>query len=208
MKNLDLLYKINCEIKLKPELLKQQSMIFNNKSIKYFTYPGVFSYKRTDKGTLLLAKKLPDTINPEKILDLGCGSGILSILASTKYKKAKIYATDIDPRAIALAKLNSKEYPNIKIYLSNLLEQINIYDFDLIISNIPAKPPKELYREMINQIHEHLAANQYLYLVATGHLGNYFKRVLKPKFINIKKIARTKKHVVLRAQNTNSPTPP
>ena len=45
---------------------------------------------------------------PKKILDYGCGTGILGIAAKKIFKKSEIYFADIDKNAIMLAKENLK----------------------------------------------------------------------------------------------------
>ncbi|MDD2643887.1 MAG: 50S ribosomal protein L11 methyltransferase [Methanobacteriaceae archaeon] len=52
-------------------------------------------------------------INKKLALDLGCGSGILSIFASEYYEK--IQAIDLDPRTIKFAEENTKNFNNIQI---------------------------------------------------------------------------------------------
>ena len=38
--------------------------------------------------------------NPQSVLDLGCGSGILSFILAKSYKNAKIYAVDANKYAV------------------------------------------------------------------------------------------------------------
>jgi len=35
-----------------------------------------------------------------KILDIGCGSGILSFLFAKQHKRSKVYAIDVNPAAV------------------------------------------------------------------------------------------------------------
>lgn len=67
-------------------------------------------------------------------LDMGTGSGILSIAASNYLDKKKILAADINPDAVKLVK--SKGIKSIK---SNLFEKIP-EKFDLITFNAPYLP--------------------------------------------------------------------
>jgi methylase of polypeptide subunit release factors len=43
------------------------------------------------------------------LLDLGCGSGILSFLFAKQFKKAKIYAIDKNKDAVKTCNLNAAE---------------------------------------------------------------------------------------------------
>ena len=87
-------------------------------------------------------------INPGmNILDIGCGSGILSITA-IKLGAVNVVGIDIDPNAIKVSKQNSiinstSQYS--KFLTGNLINQkINLVIFDIIIINISSKIVKEL----------------------------------------------------------------
>ncbi len=60
----------------------------------------------------------------DKMLDVGCGSGILAICAA-KLGAAECYACDIDENAVRIAKENTEinETPNVKVGVSDLLRQ-------------------------------------------------------------------------------------
>jgi SAM-dependent methyltransferase len=70
-------------------------------------------------------------------LDLGCGCGIQSLLASRH--SAKVTATDINPRALALTRLNAalNGITNIDILEGSYFEPVNENKFDLIVANLP-----------------------------------------------------------------------
>lgn len=76
-----------------------------------------------------------------RMLDVGCGSGILAICAS-KLGAGKCAAYDIDPVAVRVAKDNIAEsgQKNITCEVSDLLKQVDISDgkYDLVTANIVA----------------------------------------------------------------------
>ncbi|WJW79775.1 50S ribosomal protein L11 methyltransferase [Bartonella sp. TP] len=87
-------------------------------------------------------------VKPEKILDIGTGSGILSIAAAKLAKKLNIHtqitANDIDPVAVKVA-LENIELNNVKssirIYHADEQDIIkNAAPFNLIVANILASP--------------------------------------------------------------------
>ena len=62
----------------------------------------------TTKGCLLIFDELLGAgFNPDKVLDLGCGAGVLAIAAAKALKRI-IFATDIDPDAIAVTLENAR----------------------------------------------------------------------------------------------------
>lgn len=107
-------------------------------TLSFETNDMIFSPKSIDSGTLALLSKID--FQPEmKVLDLGCGYGVVGILAAHFTNPDLVYMVDIDPNAIELAKLNSQKnnVPDVHIIQSNAFENLNEKGFDLIISNPP-----------------------------------------------------------------------
>ncbi|MBA7551913.1 Release factor glutamine methyltransferase [subsurface metagenome] len=101
-------------------------------------YPGVFIPRLETEYLIELIEKFVN-LRPEKILEIGTGSGAICITLATIFPKAKIIATDISQNAINCASENIERY--------NLTEQINLLHcnmfeglttkFDLIVTNPP-----------------------------------------------------------------------
>ncbi|GIX03584.1 MAG: SAM-dependent methyltransferase [Planctomycetaceae bacterium] len=72
------------------------------KLIYAYSRPGVFSHRHIDPGAraLLLSMKLPARGH---VLDLGCGSGVVSLAALTRSRTLQVFAVDANPRAIECA---------------------------------------------------------------------------------------------------------
>lgn len=83
-------------------------------------------------------------IHEPRILDIGTGSGCIAISLAKKLPKAKVYALDISPEAINLAKQNA-ESNNVYIdfFVADILntdtfnEVLKNLEFDIIVSNPP-----------------------------------------------------------------------
>lgn len=74
--------------------------------------------------------------NP-KIIDVGCGSGIIGITLKKEIPFSEVICTDINLKALRLTKINSKKMNvKIKILRKNLLTKIN-EKYDILISNPP-----------------------------------------------------------------------
>ena len=85
--------------------------------------PGMAFGTGTHETTRLVMKIMQDVIaGGERVLDVGCGSGILAIAAS-KLGAADCHAYDIDPVAVKVAKENAliADCPNITVGESDLL---------------------------------------------------------------------------------------
>ena len=115
--------------------------ILNKKTFRDFELninPNAFSPR---KETELLIDIIIDMkLNPRYILELGTGSGAISIALMKNFPKAKCIATDINLKSLELAKKNAKK--------NNVLDQINFiccnwldifvdFDFDVILANPP-----------------------------------------------------------------------
>lgn len=81
-----------------------------------------------------LGKKIE---NPE-ILEIGAGSGAISITIGLELPHAKVTGVDISPAALEVCNLNLERYKNsrIKFLKSNLYENIS-GQYDIIVSNPP-----------------------------------------------------------------------
>ena len=94
---------------------------------------------------VLLSDFAKEIRNKAQVLDLGTGTGILSILLSAKTNLKKIYGIEIQKDVADMAKrsviLNNLE-DKIEIINKNVLDIINIFEknsFDAIVTNPPYK---------------------------------------------------------------------
>ena len=75
--------------------------------LEFETAPALFSPNHVDAGSCLLLSQVG--FDPaDKILDLGCGYGLLGIYAAKHLSPDNVYLLDIDPLAVELAATNSR----------------------------------------------------------------------------------------------------
>lgn len=75
-----------------------------------------------------------------KVLEIGTGSGIISVMLAMLIKNIEIIAVDINEKALELAKQNAVKHDvehKIDFRLSNLYENVNEDDIFMTISNPP-----------------------------------------------------------------------
>jgi putative methylase len=84
---------------------------------------------------VFIAASINDDIHKKKVVDLGCGSGILAIAASL-LGASKILGVDIDKQAIEVARMNTKK---VKAVISLVVGDIEciIGSFDTTLMNPP-----------------------------------------------------------------------
>ncbi len=104
--------------------------------------PGMAFGTGTHETTRLCASLLEDFVNPgAKVLDVGCGSGILAICAA-KLGAENCFACDIDENAVRIAGENAilNSTPNVKTAVSDLLRHVPEIDggYDVCCANIVA----------------------------------------------------------------------
>lgn len=102
--------------------------------------PGMAFGTGTHETTRLCAALLEDAVKPGcRVLDVGCGSGILAICAA-KLGAAECFACDIDPVAVRIAAENAEvnHTPNVTCAVSDLLKNVPAEKYDVCVANIVA----------------------------------------------------------------------
>jgi len=77
-----------------------------------------------------------------RILDMGCGSGVLGLTLAAENPAAKVTLADISPEALSLTKENAAqlEIANVELIESDLFSALGDAKFDLIVANLPYVP--------------------------------------------------------------------
>jgi release factor glutamine methyltransferase len=130
-----------------------KSNIIEFEKFKIKTSDNIF-YPREDIE--IFPKVLKNIIKKNnKILELGTGTGAISISVAKNFKNVKITATDINSSAIKIAKnnarINNVEHI-IKFKKSNWFSNIDKIKYDFIIANPPylAKKNSAYYTELLD----------------------------------------------------------
>ncbi|GAA1954134.1 putative protein N(5)-glutamine methyltransferase [Nocardioides panacihumi] len=102
--------------------------------------PGVFvPRQRTALMVRLAATLLSDG---GRVLDLGCGTGAIGAAVAVRAPSLEVWAVDVDPAAVACARLN---LPADRVLLGDLYEPLPAaMRFDVILANAPYVPTGEI----------------------------------------------------------------
>lgn len=112
----------------------------------WVSYPGVFAHGRLDPGTRLLLDALPSFHRDERILDYGCGSGVVAAVVRSRHPQVRLDLMDIDAVALEAAREN---VPGCRLLLGDGLPPAPGEPFDAILSNPPFHRGKAEEPEMI-----------------------------------------------------------
>ncbi len=103
------------------------------------------AHHATTLGCLMAVDRLAGKQRFRRVLDLGCGTGVLAIAARRTMPRARILASDIDPIAVRVAATNARGngVTTIKTLVANGVPRSNaagVANYDLVIANILARP--------------------------------------------------------------------
>ena len=144
--------------------------VFAGRVLAFDTDAGVFSKQHVDPGSELLCKALPDTLG-ERVLDMGCGWGAMTIMTLARFPKAKITMADVNERALSLAVSNvQKNHMEATAILSDGFEKVE-GEFDAVITNPPIRAGKAVIYKMFEDAKAHLVSGGALYLVIRKQQG-------------------------------------
>lgn len=122
----------------KPLLVKylSKTRIYRYKDISLAVPPEVFHPGFFFSTQLLLQYIIKLPLHKKNFLELGCGSGLISIAAAKK--GANVTATDINPVAVEFLEKNSRRnHVEMEIIKSDLFLDITKQPFDIIAINPP-----------------------------------------------------------------------
>ncbi len=142
-----------------------------NTSFVFYTDNGVFSKSSVDYGTdLLIQSYLENGKKTGKVLDVGCGYGVIGIVIN-KINKQKVDQIDVNKRAIHLTEMNNKtNKTKSKTFISDIYENV-VDKYDVIITNPPIRAGKKVYMRILTEAERHLTQNGELWFVVRKDQG-------------------------------------
>ncbi len=171
----------------------------NNHSLTFYTTWGLFSPRVIDAGSQMLLDYL-DIDTDDDCLDLGCGYGVLGLCMAKSAPAGHTLLVDKDFVAVEYSEKNRllNKIDNASCLLSNGFDQIPKQQFDLIVSNIPAKVGKEMLYIYLFDALEYLKPGGSFYIVTITGLRQFFKRGFNEVFGHYEKIKQGKTYTVAR----------
>lgn len=164
---------------------------------EYHQYWGVFSASHIDYATQFFIENMDLSSEPETILDLGSGNGVIGAEVQSKLPNAEIHLMDDSYLAVASSQYNVSG-KKVQHHYHNDLSIFEEGALDLIVSN----PPFHFEHEINIQIplalfkgcHRSLKVGGNLQIVSNKHLN--YKVHLDKLFTQVKISAQDEKFVV------------
>lgn len=178
-------------------------------SLTLYNHANVFSRASLDIGARLMLEHMHVT-NHEKVIDLGCGNGILGLNALAMAPEAAVTFVDESFMALASARDNvaanfAEAQQQCQFVASNCLETLlqneGQQSYDKVLCNPPFHQQNavtdHIAWQMFNDSRTVLRRGGHLIVVANRHLEYHIK--LKKLFGGVKILASNRKFVILSA---------
>jgi len=100
--------------------------------------PGIFAWNRLDDGTRALVAAM-EVGATERVLDLGCGTGLAGVAAARRATAGQAVLVDADLRAVEAAQrtLAANAIANAAALLSDCGDELPAASFDVVVTNPP-----------------------------------------------------------------------
>jgi len=168
----------------------------------------VCSRDSLDIGTRFFLQHIPSNTNAKCIVDLGCGNGVVGLIAAEKNKQSKLYFIDESFMALASARKNFlaafSETRKADFYAADGLVDFESNSVDLILCNPPFHQQQtvgdHIAQKMFKQSLRVLEKGGELRVIGNRHLGYHVS--LKRIFGNVEQLATNDKFVILKSIKT------
>ncbi|MCX5072279.1 methyltransferase [Streptomyces sp. NBC_00513] len=169
-------------------------------------HAGIFCADRLDVGTRFFLQNIPTNTDGARVVDLGCGNGVVGTAVAVADPRAEVVFTDESYQAVASAKATFRanvthERDRADFLVGDGVAMLDPGSVDLILCNPPfhshqATTDATALR-MFAQSRKALRPGGELWVVANRHMG--YHTHLKRLFGNSEVTASEPKFVVLRA---------
>ena len=173
-------------------------------------HAAVFSQDKLDPGTRLFIENIPVAEHYKTIVDLGCGNGVLGLMAAITNPSARIIFTDDSYMAVESAIINFlsvfEDTREAEFLQTDCLQGVDDDSISLVLCNPPFHHDNaisdatawRMFSESRTALHE----GGELWVIGNRHLAYHAK--LKHLFGNCEVVASNKKFVIHKAVKSNA----
>ncbi|MFJ2377693.1 methyltransferase [Streptomyces sp. NPDC087769] len=168
-------------------------------------HAGIFCAERLDIGTRFFLGHLPARSGADRVVDLGCGNGVVGLSAALANPEATVTFVDESYQAVASAeetfRANTGPDAKAEFVVGDGLAELPPASVDLVLNNPPFHSHQATTdataRTMFQGARDALRPGGELWVVGNRHLGYHTR--LRRIFGNCTTVAGDPKFVVLRA---------
>jgi len=188
--------------KINPHPLSYQ---LDNSDWQILNHANVFSRAKLDIGCRFFIEHIPSSPEIKNIIDLGCGNGIVGMIAAQRNPNANVDFYDESYMAIASAEHNFTQAfgtsRSASFKVDDCLSTRAAHSADLVLNNPPFHQQNAIGDfiawQMFSQSQKALKVSGELWVIGNTHLG--YQAKLKQIFGNCDRITSNSKFVILRA---------
>jgi len=147
--------------------------VLRGRRYRFLTASGIFSAKRVDNGTRVLVEAMPIP-GAGRLLDVGCGIGVIGLVAAVESPSLEVTLTDVNPRATMVAARNVERMGlvNVRVLKGSLYEPVEGERFDVVVSNPPISAGmRKVVEPLVSGARDHLVVGGRLLVVVQSNKG-------------------------------------
>lgn len=126
-----------------PSYYDRQSLhlTIENQAFALYTKPGIFGWDKLDPGSAALLQVM-DVRDGETVLDLGCGYGVVGVVATRKACLQAVYAVDAHWASVAMTAANFHCHAragllDYHVLAGDVIAPLHDVEFDIVLANPP-----------------------------------------------------------------------
>ena len=142
------------------------------RNFEFLTSSSVFSKTKVDLGTQVLVESM---VLPQKgnLLDVGCGYGVVGIVAGSLNKHLHVVMSDVNMRAVRLARRNVEmnRVFNAEVRYGYCYEPVVDMRFDAVLSNPPVSAGMDIVKAIVSGARDVLVSGGTFQMVIRSKIG-------------------------------------